>query len=83
MNLLTLPVRYARAKWLRTLLLVAIFALGVASMTGLHQVSQAVGESLEKKLLSYGANILVTPKREVLTVSYGGYTLGDVTLEEH
>ena len=83
MNLLTLPARYARAKWLRTMLLVAIFALGVASMTGLHQVSQAVGESLEKKLLSYGANILVTPKREVLTVSYGGYALGDVTLEEH
>ena len=83
MNLFTIPLRYARAKWLRTVLLVAVFALGVASMTGLREVSTLVGDSFEKKLVSYGANILVTPKRETLKVSYGGYTLGDVTLEEH
>ena len=83
MNLLTLPLRYARAKCVRTILLVAVFALGVASMTGLRQVSSLVGDSFEKKLVSYGANILITPKRETLKVSYGGYTLGDVTLEEH
>ena len=82
MTLFTIPLRYARAKWLRTVLLVAVFALGIASMTGLHQVSTLIGDSFEKKLVSYGANILVTPKRETLTVSYGGYTLGDVTLEE-
>lgn len=52
-------------------------------MTGLREVSTLVGDSFEKKLVSYGANILVTPKRETLKVSYGGYTLGDVTLEEH
>ncbi len=83
MNLFTIPLRYARAKSLRTLLLVAVFALGVACMTGLYQVSALIGDSFEKKLISYGANILVTPKRETLKVSYGGYTLGDVTLEEH
>lgn len=83
MTLLTIPMRYARAKWLRTGLLTAVFALGIASMTGLWQVSALVGESFERKLVSYGANILVTPKRETLTISYGGYSLGDVTLEEH
>ncbi len=83
MMLLTIPLRYARVKWLRTLLLVAVFALGVASMTGLYQVSTLIGDSFEKKLISYGANILVTPKRDTLKVSYGGYTLGDVALEEH
>lgn len=83
MNLFTLPLRYARAKCLRTVLLVAVFALGVASMTGLRQVSSLVGDSFEKKLVSYGANILITPKRETLKVSYGGYTLGNVTLEEY
>lgn len=82
MNLLTIPARTVRVKWLRTLLLTAVFALGVTSMTGLRLVSDLIGESFEKKLVSYGANILVTPKRETLKVSYGGYTLGDVTLEE-
>ena len=83
MTLLTLPLRYARAKWLRTGLLFAVFTLGVASMTGIWQVSILIGDSFERKLISYGANVLITPKRDTLHVSYGGYSLGDVTLEEH
>ncbi len=82
MNLLTLPLRHAGTRPLRVVLLVAVFTLGIAAMTALHQVSELVGETIEKKLLSFGANILVTPKRETLKVSYGGYTLGDVTVEE-
>jgi putative ABC transport system permease protein len=82
MTLFTIPLRYIRAKWLRTGLLIAVFALGIVSMTGLWQVSALVGESFERKLINYGANILVTPRRDTLTVSYGGYSLGDVTLEE-
>ena len=82
MTLFTLPLRYARAKWLRTGLLFAVFTLGVASMTGLWQVSTQIGDSFERKLISYGANILITPKRDTLRVGYGGYALGDVTLEE-
>ncbi len=83
MMIFSIPFRYAKAKWVRTTLQVAVFALGVASMVGLHLVSTVIGDSFEKKLISYGANILVTPKRETLKVNYGGYTLGDVTLEEH
>ena len=51
-------------------------------MTALWQVSTLIGDSFERKLVSFGANILVTPKRELLKVSYGGYALGDVALEE-
>ena len=82
MNLFFIPFRSVRVKWMRALLLIAVFMLGVASMTGLRQVSALIGESFERKLVSYGANILVTPKRETLKISYGGYTLGDIALEE-
>ena len=82
MSLLLIPARYIRAKWARTLLLLCIFVLGVASMTALEEVSRIVGESFERKLISYGANILIAPHRDTLKVSYGGFTLGDVTLEE-
>ncbi len=83
MNLLTIPARYMRARWTHTLMLLLIFLLGVASMIALQEVSSTVAESYEKKLVSYGANILITPRRDTIKVSYGGYTLGDVTLEEH
>ena len=81
MTIFTLPLRHIRVKWLRTALLIAIFTIGLASMSGLYQVSAIVAAGMEKKLLSFGANILVTPRQETLQISYGGYSLGDVALD--
>ena len=82
MTIFTLPLRHAKAKWLRTILLVAVFAIGLASMSGLYHVSTIIADSMERKLISYGANILITPRHETLQISYGGYSLGNVTLDE-
>ena len=81
MNILTIPLRNLRRKLPRTLLMVAVFSVGVASVTALLELSKAVGESLEAKLAAYGANILVSPKTETLSVSYGGMALGDVSMD--
>ena len=81
MNILTIALRNARKKWVRTLLLLLVFTLGVVSIVALGFVSRVVGEGLEKKLVSYGANILVSPKSEKLTVSYGGFALGDMLFD--
>ncbi|QJB57216.1 FtsX-like permease family protein [Pseudodesulfovibrio sp. zrk46] len=80
MNILTIPLRNTRRKWVKTLLLLVVFALGVTSIVSLNYVSSVVGESLEKKLTAYGANILIMPKSEKLTVSYGGFSMGDMAL---
>jgi putative ABC transport system permease protein len=82
MSLLTLPARHIRAKWMRSLLLAAVFTLGLASMSGLYEVSTLIADNFEKKLISYGANILITPRHEILKISYGGYSLGDVSMGE-
>ncbi|MHC1789425.1 ABC transporter permease [Solidesulfovibrio sp.] len=81
MNILTIPLRNLRRKLPRTLLMVAVFSIGVASVTALVELSKAVGESLEAKLAAYGANILVSPKTETLSVGYGGMALGDVSVD--
>lgn len=78
MNLLSIPLRCLRRKWLKNLLLVLVFTLGVAAITALAAVSRVVGESLEKKLTAFGANILIQPRTDRLTVSYGGLSLGDM-----
>jgi len=80
-NILTIPLRNLRRKLPRTLLMVAVFSIGVASVTALIDLSKAVGESLEAKLAAYGANILVSPKTETLSVGYGGMALGDVSVD--
>lgn len=78
MNILTIPLRNCRRRWLRTLLLLVVFTAGVASIVSLTYVSKVVGHSLEKKLTAFGANILIQPKTESLTVSYGGFALGNL-----
>ena len=80
MNILTIPLRTMRKKWIKTLLLLLVFTLSVVSIVSLNYVSRVVGESLEKKLTAYGANILVMPKSEKLTVSYGGFSMGDMLM---
>jgi putative ABC transport system permease protein len=80
-NILTIPLRNLRRKLPRTLLMLVVFSIGVGSVTALLELSKAVGESLESKLAAYGANILISPKTETLSVSYGGMTLGDVSVD--
>jgi putative ABC transport system permease protein len=79
MNILTIPVRNLRRKSLRTILLVFIFTIGILSMVTINNISQSVGEGLEKKLNQFGSNILIYPKNETLSVSYGGFDLGSLS----
>ncbi len=81
MNLLTIPLRNIRRRPSRTLLLLLVFILGVMSIVALYQVSLVVGESLEKKLSAYGANIVISPGVEKLSVSYGGFHMGDMLFD--
>ncbi|XPV76238.1 MAG: ABC transporter permease [Desulfovibrio sp.] len=80
MNILTIPLRNTRKRWVKTLLLLCVFSLGVTSIISLHYVSNVVGHSLEEKLTAYGANILISPHRESLSISYGGFSMGDMSL---
>lgn len=78
MNILTIPLRNTWRKPTRTVLLLMVFTLGVMSIVALYQVSLVIGTSMEKKLSTYGANILVLPDNETLNVSYGGFHLGEM-----
>jgi putative ABC transport system permease protein len=81
MNILTIPLRNIRRKPSKNLLLLLVFGLGVMSIVALYQVSEVVGLSLEKKLMSFGANIVISPVSEKLNVSYGGFQMGEMFFE--
>ncbi len=81
MNLFTIPLRNMRRKPTKTSLLLLVFTLGVMSIVALYQVSLVVGVSLEQKLTAFGANIVVKPSTEKLSVSYGGFHMGDMLLD--
>lgn len=81
MNILTIPLRNIRRRPSKTLLLLLVFSLGVMSIVALYQVSRVVGDSLERKLTTFGANIVISPRTESLSLSYGGFHMGDLLLD--
>jgi len=81
MNILTIPLRNIRRRPSKTLLLLLVFSLGVMSIVALYQVSLVVGHSLEKKLTAFGANMIISPATEKLSVSYGGFHMGDMLVD--
>lgn len=81
MNIFTLPLKNLKRKLLRTIILVAVFTVGILSVVMLYNVSETVGHSLEKKMTEFGANILIYPKSDSLSVSYGGFTLGNLSYQ--
>lgn len=81
MNILTLPLRNLKRKLTRTAILVAVFTVGILSVVMLYNVSNAIGHSLEEKMTAFGANIVVYPKTDSLNISYGGFSMGNLSYQ--
>jgi putative ABC transport system permease protein len=56
-------------------------AIGVSSVVAFLTLVDALTMDINHKLEQYGANILVVPKTENLSLSYGGLSLGGVMFE--
>ena len=74
--LLNLRRRRAKAGFVLAGLLIA-----VATVVGLVTLTRAMTDDVYHKLDQYGANILVVPHTENLSLSYGGLSLGGVAFE--
>ena len=65
----------------------AIFVLaglltGVATFVALSTITSSMTAHVNKRLEKYGANMLILPKMESLSLSYGGMSVGGVSLAE-
>lgn len=55
--------------------------IGISTVVGLISLVEAMTRDINHKLEKYGANILVVPKTENLSLTYGGLALGGVSFE--
>ncbi len=55
--------------------------IGVSTVVTVITLVDAMTTDINEKLEKYGANILIVPKTENLTLSYGGLSLGGVSFE--
>ena len=81
MNLQEIAVRNLLRRKGKAGFVLAGLVVGVATVVAIVSFVNAMTSDINHKLEQYGANILVVPKTENLTLSYGGLSLGGVSFE--
>jgi len=81
MNLSDIVFRNLLRRKAKALFVLAGLSIGVATVVALISFVEAMTNRINHKLEKYGANILIVPKTENLSLSYGGLSLGGVSFE--
>jgi putative ABC transport system permease protein len=61
--------------------ILAGLVIGVATVAGIISYVEATTHDIAHKLEQYGANILIVPRTENLSLSYGGLSMGGVSFD--
>jgi len=61
--------------------IVAGLVIGVTTVVAILSLVEAMSKDINDKLEKFGANILVVPKSENLSLTYGGLSIGGVSFE--
>ncbi|AHF05978.1 ABC transporter permease [Desulfitobacterium metallireducens] len=81
MTLTQIALQNLRRRFGKTIFLILTFLLVVGTITTLNIVSSNMKQDLQQSLSQYGANIMITPKSEHLSLSYGGLAVSGVDYE--
>jgi putative ABC transport system permease protein len=81
MTLTVISLRNLMRRRGKAAFILAGLVIGVATVVGIITYVEAVAHDIGHKLEQYGANILIVPRTENLSLSYGGLSLGGVSFE--
>lgn len=81
MTLKDIAISNLRRRKARALFVLAGLLIGVSTVVGLIGLVQEMKSDINHKLEMYGANILIVPKTENLSLTYGGMSLGGVSFD--
>ena len=82
MKLIGIAIRNIKRKKGKAAFLVAGLAIGVATIMAIVSITTEMRTEISKKLDEYGANIIVLPESNDLSVSYGGFVVAGMSLQE-
>jgi putative ABC transport system permease protein len=81
MNLRDIAWQSLKRRKTRAVFVLLGLAVGVGTTVALIALAQSMTASINHKLEKYGANIIITPKSEQLSLSYEGISLGGFSFE--
>jgi putative ABC transport system permease protein len=81
MTLKNIVISNLRRRKARAIFVFAGLLIGVSTVVGLISLIKEMKNDINHKLEMYGANILIVPKTENLSLTYGGMSLGGVSFD--
>ena len=76
MTFYSIAIQSLKRRKTKTFFLIFGLVLAVSSVITLTIISNKMSESVSKDLDEYGANIIITPKSNALSLNYGGLSVG-------
>ena len=81
MKLYNISLNNLRRRKGKVIFLVSGLLIGIATIVTLISITQSMSRDVEDRLDRFGANIVMTPRSENLSLSYGGISVGGVNYE--
>ncbi|MBI5063713.1 MAG: FtsX-like permease family protein [Desulfatitalea sp.] len=81
MNLSDIAFKNLLRRKSKAAFILAGLVVGVATVVAVISFSQAMTHDINTKLEKFGANILIVPRTDTLTLSYGGISLGGISFD--
>ncbi|MDM8536329.1 ABC transporter permease [Desulfobacterales bacterium HSG17] len=81
MKLKNIAINNLRRRKARAIFLVLSLMIGAGSIVALFSTTRILEKDVVHKMEEYGANIVITPKSEGLSLNYGGFDMGGVMFD--
>jgi putative ABC transport system permease protein len=81
MNIREIAVKNLLRRKSKAAFILAGLVIGVGTIVAVITYAETMAEDINHNLEKYGANILIVPHTDSLTLSYGGMTMGGVSFE--
>ena len=79
MKLYNISINNLKRRKAKLVFLVLGLVIGISSVVALLSVTESMSMDIEERLDKFGANIVMSPRSENLSLSYGGINLGNVS----
>ncbi len=81
MRLKDISINNLRRRKGKVFFLILGLTIGITTVISLISISRLMNEDIANKLDEYGANILILPRSDDLSLSYGGMNIGGVAID--
>jgi len=81
MRLKDISINNLRRRKGKVFFLILGLTIGITTVVALISMTRMMNEDISNKLDEFGANILIIPRSDALALSYGGMSIGGVTVD--